>query len=66
MKKGGYQQQISDEQCTATHNYSKFSFGFRNTRVVPRKTVTKYGMYAVYTMLWACVDMHEDKNTIIG
>ena len=62
MKKGDIQQQISDEQCTAIHNYSKFSFGFGNTRVVPKKKVTKYGMYAVYTVLWACMHMHKDKH----
>ena len=62
MKKGDIQQQISDEQCTAIHNYSKFSFDFGNTRVVPKKKVTKYGMYAMYTVLWACMHMHEDKH----
>ena len=62
MKKGDIQQQISDEQCTAIHNYSKFSFGFGNTRVLPKKKITKYGMYAMYTVLWACMHMHEDKH----
>ena len=41
MKKGDIQQEISDEQCTAVHNYSKFSFGFGNTRVVPKIKDTK-------------------------
>ena len=62
MKKGDIQQQISDEQCTAIHNYSKFSFGFGNTRVLPKKKITKYGMYAMYTVLWACMHMHKDKH----
>ena len=62
MKKGDIQQQISDEQCTVIHNYSKFSFGFGNTRVLPKKKITKYGMYAMYIVLWACMHMHEDKH----
>ena len=62
MKKGDIQQQISDEQCTAIHNYTKFSFGFANTRVLPKKKITKYGMYAMYTVLWACMHMHKDKH----
>ena len=66
MKKEDIQQQISDEQCTAVHNYSKFSFGFGNTRVVPKRKDAEYGMYAVYTVLQACMHMYEDKSTIIG
>ena len=53
MKKRDIQQQISDEQCTAIHNYSKFSFGFGNTRVLPKIKDTKYSKYAVYTVLQA-------------
>ena len=67
MKKGDIQQ-ISEDQWTAVDDYSKFWFGFGNTRVVPKKKVTKYCMYAVYTVLQACMHMHEDKSTriIIG
>ena len=66
MKKGDIQQQISDEQCTAVHNYSKFWFGFGNTWVVPKIKDKKYSMYAVYTVLQACLFMYEDDSIIIG
>ena len=66
MKKRDIQQQISDEQCTAVHNYFKFWFGFGNTRVVPKIKDTKYSKYAVYTVLQAWMHMYKDKSTIIG
>ena len=30
--------------------------------MLPKKKITKYGMYAMYTVLWACMHMHEDKH----
>ena len=34
--------------------------------MVPKIKDTKYGMYAVYTVLPACRHMYKDESTIIG
>ena len=34
--------------------------------MVPKIKDTKYGMYAVCTVLQACRDMYKDESTIVG
>ena len=68
MKKGDIQQQISEEQWTAVHDYSKFWFGFGNTRVVPKKK----GYKVVYVCCVHCAPglythaRRWEHNNIIG
>ena len=34
--------------------------------MVPKIKDTKYGMYAVYTVLQACRHMYKDESTMVG
>jgi len=65
MKKGDIQQQISEEQCTAVHNIIlKFHLVLEILEWCWENKDTKYDMYAVYTVLQACMHVYEDESTL--